>query len=139
MPLLKRLSRWLLALFFIVAGLNHFTRPTFYIRMVPPFLPWPEQLVMVSGICEMVFGLLLAVHGWLTATSPRARYATAVGSALLRGLSDRANVGGSTSTFASRFALHRLTFNRLHCYDQVFAPPPYKGEDSHPFRPGRYA
>jgi uncharacterized membrane protein len=53
--------RWLAAVSLVAAGLNHFVSPTFYRRIVPPFLPAPRLLVAISGVCEIAggFGLLV--------------------------------------------------------------------------------
>ena len=59
---LKLLSRYLCALFFIAAGINHFLSPDFYLRMMPAYLPAPLLLIQLSGIAEIVFGLLLATR-----------------------------------------------------------------------------
>lgn len=50
-------ARWALALFFVVAGLNHFRDPALYVAMMPPFLPAPEALNVVSGLAEVLGGL----------------------------------------------------------------------------------
>lgn len=50
-------SRLLLALFFVVAGVLHFVFMPGYIRIVPPWLPSPRMLVIVSGLCEIAGGL----------------------------------------------------------------------------------
>lgn len=52
-----KLSRIAVALFFAVAGLNHFISPTPYLAIMPPALPWPLALVYVSGAGEVVFGV----------------------------------------------------------------------------------
>ena len=46
-----------LAVSFVVAGANHFLNPGPYLAMMPPYLPWPEGLIMVSGIAEIAGGL----------------------------------------------------------------------------------
>jgi uncharacterized membrane protein len=55
-----RISRALLALLFIAAGVNHFVSPAPYVAIVPPFLPWREALVYLSGVAEIAggFGIL---------------------------------------------------------------------------------
>jgi uncharacterized membrane protein len=53
----------LLGILLIAAGLNHFRRPDFYERMMPPGLPWPWELVILSGIAEVVIGGLLLWPG----------------------------------------------------------------------------
>ena len=55
--------RALLALFFIFAGAMHFIRPDLYARIVPPFLPHPLALVIVSGIAEILGGVGLLIPG----------------------------------------------------------------------------
>mgnify|MGYP000016340561 CR=1 FL=1 len=49
----------LLAVFFVLAGLNHFRDPGFYLAIMPPPLPWHRELVFLSGVCEIVGGVLL--------------------------------------------------------------------------------
>jgi uncharacterized membrane protein len=46
-----------LAVSFVVAGANHFLNPGPYLAMMPPYLPRPEGLIMVSGIAEIAGGL----------------------------------------------------------------------------------
>ena len=47
----------ILAAFFVVAGLNHFLNPSPYLSMMPPYLPWHRELVVISGIAEIAGGL----------------------------------------------------------------------------------
>lgn len=49
--------RWLLALFFIAAGGNHFVNPEFYGPMLPDWLPWPGAMLAISGVAEIVGGI----------------------------------------------------------------------------------
>jgi len=51
--------RWLLGLFFIVAGANHFVSADFYVRIMPPYLPWHLELVYLSGLNETALGALM--------------------------------------------------------------------------------
>ncbi len=48
-----------MAAVYIVAGLNHFINPGIYLSIMPPLLPQPAMLVYISGICEIIFGILL--------------------------------------------------------------------------------
>ena len=54
---MRLIGRWALAVFFVVAGLNHFRDPTFYLSMMPPFLPAHEALNVISGVCEILGGV----------------------------------------------------------------------------------
>ena len=51
-------SRRLLGALFILAGLNHFVQPRFYVRMMPDYLPAHKELVAASGYAEIVLGVL---------------------------------------------------------------------------------
>ena len=48
----KTISLWLLAIFMIGAGVMHFVRPEFYLKILPPYLPWHRELVYLSGVAE---------------------------------------------------------------------------------------
>jgi uncharacterized membrane protein len=48
-----------MVLLYIAAGVNHFVHPGGYIKIMPPWLPWHEQLVLISGLAEILFALLL--------------------------------------------------------------------------------
>jgi uncharacterized membrane protein len=52
-----KLSRTALAVFFAVAGLNHFVSPAPYLAIMPRSLPWPLALVYISGAAEMAGGI----------------------------------------------------------------------------------
>lgn len=49
------------ALLFIVGGGNHMIDPDFYVRIMPPYIPWPQFFVYVSGIFEIVLGSMLLI------------------------------------------------------------------------------
>ncbi|MEP6686646.1 MAG: DoxX family membrane protein [Verrucomicrobiota bacterium] len=50
-------SRFLLAIFFIVAGIGHFVSPNLYLAIMPSYIPWPRALVTLSGVAEICGGL----------------------------------------------------------------------------------
>ena len=58
---IKAISKYVLAIFMIVAGIMHFVNPTFFLKIMPPYLPLHEELVLVSGVFEVFVGLLLLV------------------------------------------------------------------------------
>src|SRR5262249_4257384 len=57
----RSVMRWLLAVLFVGAGVMHFVRPDFYVRIMPPYLPWHLALVYLSGVCEVALGVLLVI------------------------------------------------------------------------------
>jgi uncharacterized membrane protein len=59
MKILKLSLKILLTLFFVAAGINHFLAPDFYLKMMPPYLPWHAALNYLSGAFEIILGLML--------------------------------------------------------------------------------
>jgi uncharacterized membrane protein len=45
--------------FLIFAGLMHFVRPEFFLKIMPPYLPFPKELVLISGAFEIMLGASL--------------------------------------------------------------------------------
>lgn len=58
---MKELLRWPYALLFLASGVGHFARPGWYLRLMPPYLPWHRGLIFVSGAVELLLGVLLLV------------------------------------------------------------------------------
>ncbi|RYC69062.1 DoxX family protein [Spirosoma sordidisoli] len=67
---MNSLSLYLQAFLYIAAGLNHFINPRPYLAMMPPYLPAHSQMVIWSGVAEVVLGLGLL----LPATRPWAAW-----------------------------------------------------------------
>ena len=59
MALIKTISKTLLAILMVGAGVMHFVNPAFFLKIMPPYLPYHKELVLVSGICELLLGILL--------------------------------------------------------------------------------
>ena len=47
--------------FFVIAGIGHFVSPGLYLKIMPPYLPWHESLVFLSGIFEVGLGASLLI------------------------------------------------------------------------------
>ena len=58
---IKAASKYVLAIFMIVAGIMHFANPAFFLKIMPPYLPFHYNLVLVSGVFEFLLGVLLLV------------------------------------------------------------------------------
>ena len=69
------LSRIVLGIAFVIAGANHFRDPSVYVAMIPPWLPSPETLNIISGAAEIAGGIGVLI--------PRTRNASATGLILL--------------------------------------------------------
>jgi uncharacterized membrane protein len=53
--------KYLFAAIFIFAGINHFRDPEFYLRIMPPYLPWPSALHLTAGLFEAALGVMLLI------------------------------------------------------------------------------
>ena len=54
----RQSNRYLIGALFIVAGINHFVMPPMYMSIMPEYLPRPRLLVLLSGVAEVIGGLL---------------------------------------------------------------------------------
>ncbi len=55
--------RYLLALFMVYGGVQHFIKPDFYALFVPSFLPFTKFFVLSSGVLEILLGVMLVLKG----------------------------------------------------------------------------
>lgn len=51
--------QYVMAFIYIVAGINHFQNPKMYLRIIPSYIPNPALVNKVSGLLEIVFGIML--------------------------------------------------------------------------------
>jgi uncharacterized membrane protein len=58
---MKLVLKYVLALFFVLAGFNHFRVADFYVKTIPRYLPFPRFLVYLSGFFEIILGVGLLV------------------------------------------------------------------------------
>jgi uncharacterized membrane protein len=54
---MRLVLRYVAAVGFVLAGLNHFRNPFFYQQIIPPSFPKPGLLVLISGVCEIAGGI----------------------------------------------------------------------------------
>ena len=57
--LIEAIPRVIFSLFFIFAGITHFTNPSIYDSLVPSYLPSPRLTHLLAGFIEIVLGLSL--------------------------------------------------------------------------------
>lgn len=51
-----QVSKILLAVIMVGAGVIHFVNPQIYVSIMPKYLPWHLALVYISGFLEILFG-----------------------------------------------------------------------------------
>ncbi len=71
---IRAVGRWLLAGALAYAGFGHFRSAEEFLAQVPPWLPFPEAIVAISGVVELTLAVALlflskqrVVVGWITA------------------------------------------------------------------------
>ena len=57
--MLELTSIVIMSIFYVSVGIKHFTNPSWFLKIVPPILPYKLALVYISGFFEIVLGLLL--------------------------------------------------------------------------------
>ena len=57
----RRIALILASAFYIGAGILHFTKTAFYLKIMPPYIPWHLAMVQISGVCEILGGLGLLI------------------------------------------------------------------------------
>jgi uncharacterized membrane protein len=55
----EKLSLYIMCLLYVIAGIFHFIIPEFYNKAIPTYLPAHAFLTYLSGLCEIVFGIML--------------------------------------------------------------------------------
>jgi uncharacterized membrane protein len=58
---LKIAGKILFATPFLVSGVGHLVSTDFFLKIMPPYLPYPRELVLISGGFEIVLGIMLLV------------------------------------------------------------------------------
>ena len=69
--------RWLLAIFYAVAGYFHLAAPAPFLTITPAWVPMPESVVAATGIAELAGAVGLLQSRW-----PELRRAAGIGLAL---------------------------------------------------------
>lgn len=57
METIKTIGLYLAALAFVFAGISHFTKERFFIKAMPPYIPFHKEMVLISGVAEILLGL----------------------------------------------------------------------------------
>lgn len=60
---LRRRARWGLTIFYGVAGLLHLLVPKPFIGITPSWVPEPAEVIVLTGLCELLGAVALPVPG----------------------------------------------------------------------------
>lgn len=54
--------RWILAAFYAAAGIAHFVVPDKLLAITPSWVPFPTQVILVTGVCELLGAVALVTR-----------------------------------------------------------------------------
>jgi len=64
MATMRAAMRWIMAGFFVLAGLGHFIVLDRVVRIVPDVVPYPRAVVIVTGMLEIAGAVALLMPRW---------------------------------------------------------------------------
>ncbi|MEL6123479.1 MAG: DoxX family protein, partial [Bacteroidota bacterium] len=53
---------YLMAAFYIFAGIQHFRVPKFFLAITPPWVPRPEIVNQLVGVIEIILGIAILIQ-----------------------------------------------------------------------------
>lgn len=71
-PAARTVTRWLLALGYLIAGIAHLRSPAGFLQITPSWVPWPATVIALTGLAELAGAIALAAI-------PRLRRAAGIG------------------------------------------------------------
>jgi uncharacterized membrane protein len=58
---MPRIPLLIIALFFLIGGISHFISADFFIMAIPDYMPYHKELVLISGVFEVLGAIGLLV------------------------------------------------------------------------------
>ena len=62
MSRIKKISIYIMGLSYVAVGVTHFVMPEFFLKIMPPYLPYHLELIYLSGVFEILLGALLMIR-----------------------------------------------------------------------------
>ena len=112
--------RWLLAVVYLVVGVIHLRSPEAFLPIMPDWVPFPREVVVLTGVCEILGagGLLTVRLRWLAGVM-LAAYAVGVYPANIKHAFDGISLGGEVLGW--RYHAPRLAFQPVFVWWALFA------------------
>lgn len=104
--ILRRVFRLLLAVLYLLAGIAHIRSPGGFLAITPDWVPFPEQVIFLTGVAEIAGAIGLLIPPRLV---PHIRYAAGIGLALyalcvfpanINHAINNVGIGGETASWA---------------------------------------
>ena len=58
---LRSILRWILAIAFLLAAYFHVAHPDPFLRIMPPWVPSPRTVILITGVCELAGAVALLI------------------------------------------------------------------------------
>jgi uncharacterized membrane protein len=58
---MKKYFLYIMSVAYVAAGINHFWHTGFYTHITPPYIPFPDAIVYISGVAEILCGVGLLI------------------------------------------------------------------------------
>ncbi|MFZ3005976.1 MAG: DoxX family protein [Phenylobacterium sp.] len=119
-PRLRAVLRWVLAVIYIGVGIVHLRSAPGFLSIMPAWVPYPLEVVLITGVCEILggFGLLIPRLRWISGVM-LALYAVGVYPANLHHAFGDVTVGGLPSSWW--YHGPRLAFQPVFVWWALFA------------------
>ena len=56
---IRNVMRWAMAVFYVVAGIGHVLHPDPFLAIVPSWVPFPREVILLTGLCEIAGAIAL--------------------------------------------------------------------------------
>ena len=98
--LFRTAARWLLIAIYVAIGLVHLLRSDAMLPIMPRWVPWPREVILATGVCELLGAVGLAIPSLRRAAGVvLALYAVCVLPANVHHAIDRVSVPGLPSSW----------------------------------------
>ncbi len=126
---------WVMAVFYVAAGCAHILSPAGFVSITPGWVPYPHEVILATGLCEIAGGAALAwgpLRWW--AGVMLALYAVAVFPANIKHFVDDVPLAGVHLSWW--YHLPRLAFQPVLVWWAMFAGGafdwPFRGDQRTP-------
>jgi uncharacterized membrane protein len=63
-PTVRTVLRFTLVTLYTVAGIAHLVVPATFLPIVPTWVPYPKQVILITGVCELAGSVGLLTRRW---------------------------------------------------------------------------
>jgi uncharacterized membrane protein len=60
----RAVMRWIMAAFYLIAGVGHLASPDPFLAIMPQWVPFPREVILLTGLCEITGAVALLTARW---------------------------------------------------------------------------